>query len=741
MGSTNQVRTYNRNESVVFWKTNEPFGGLSNMAGGFPLKVNGLRIPTSEALYQACRFPHKPDVQRLIIEQASPMTAKMKSKPYRSDSRPDWEQVRVKIMRWCLRVKLVQNWQKFSKLLLETGDRPIVEQSRKDDFWGAKPVGDQTLVGMNVLGRLLMELREEVRRGGRAAFLRVEPLAIPNFLLLGKPIQPVIAEGEDQHERGSPVQATLFNQLNQPLQHRQRGTAAEMPVQAKLFELPEQEAGAESQGSADSSRMDIPFTLNPYPAYKDSGVPWLGQVPEHWEVRRLGAVVQILNGATPSSSRPEYWDGDIVWVTPEDLGKLKGRYIDNSSRRITQDGYNACGTTLAPAGSIVLSTRAPIGHLGILRVAACANQGCRLLVPHTVTTGDFLYHMLLAARPSLEVLGQGSTFLELSRSKLGMFPIPLPPLPEQTAIVRFLEHMDRRIRRVIHARQRQIKLLEEYRQALIHQAITGQIDVRTGKPYPAYKDSGVPWLGQVPEHWEVMPLKRLAWFKSGTGFPVHHQGDTSAEIPFFKVSDMNTQGNEKYLRTCANTVTLRLANSLGATIFPAGTIVFPKVGGALLTNKRRITVKPCCVDNNVMACVPINGNCDFLFLVMTWLDLGQIAKPGPVPAISEGEVGEIRVAVPPPPEQTAIVEYLDAETAKIDAAIAALRREIELLREYRERLIADVVTGKVDVREVAARLPEEPSEEDAPWTDEEESAQDEALNGEGDHAAISEEDG
>jgi len=214
-----QVRIYNRNECVVFWKTDEPFGGLSNMAGGFPLQVNGIRILTSEALYQACRFPHKPDVQRLIIEQASPMTAKMKSKPYRSDSRPDWDQVRVKIMRWCLRVKLVQNWQKFSKLLLETGDRPIVEQSRKDDFWGAKPVDDQTLVGMNILGRLLMELREEVRRGGRAVFLRVEPLAIPDFLLLGKPIQPVIAESEDQDEQGSPVQATLFNPPDQPLQH------------------------------------------------------------------------------------------------------------------------------------------------------------------------------------------------------------------------------------------------------------------------------------------------------------------------------------------------------------------------------------------------------------------------------------------------------------------------------------------------------------------------------------------
>src|SRR5436190_807211 len=105
-----EVRTYVRGDSVVFCKTTEAYGGLSNMAAGFPVCVNGVRIRTSEALYQACRFPHMPDVQRLIIDEASPMTAKMRSKPYRKDSRADWERVRVKVMRWCLRVKLSQNW-------------------------------------------------------------------------------------------------------------------------------------------------------------------------------------------------------------------------------------------------------------------------------------------------------------------------------------------------------------------------------------------------------------------------------------------------------------------------------------------------------------------------------------------------------------------------------------------------------------------------------------------------------
>lgn len=248
------IRTYDRFKSVVFLKTNEEFGGLSNMAGGFPLVVNRLRIFTSEALYQACRFPHMPEVQRLIIAQTSPMTAKMKSKPYRCDSRPDWNQVRVKIMRWCLRVKLVQHWNKFSELLLATGDRPIVEHSRKDDFWGAKPAGDQTLVGVNVLGRLLMELREEVRSGSCTALMRVEPLLIPDFLLNGQPIQPIVGEsaGEARESAQMPEQGVPVSGS---------GPRAE---QIAMFERPSPSIQAVRQGPRES-RAQI-RDLKPYPS-------------------------------------------------------------------------------------------------------------------------------------------------------------------------------------------------------------------------------------------------------------------------------------------------------------------------------------------------------------------------------------------------------------------------------------------------------------------------------------------
>ena len=203
-------RTYHRAESVVFRKTNEKFGGLSNMAPGFPLRVSGFRIRTSEALYQACRFPHMPEVQRIILRESSPMTAKMRSKPFRKYSREDWDDVRVPIMRWCLRVKLACNWEEFSQLLKETDDRAIVEESRKDAFWGAKPLEEGALEGCNVLGRLLMELRHTVR-WSPSKLRQVLPPNVSDFVLLGEPLAIVEAQSPACSDAApSPVQRAFL---------------------------------------------------------------------------------------------------------------------------------------------------------------------------------------------------------------------------------------------------------------------------------------------------------------------------------------------------------------------------------------------------------------------------------------------------------------------------------------------------------------------------------------------------
>lgn len=185
-----QMRTYKKSEVVSFRSTKEAFGGLSNMAGGYAINVNDVIIGSAEALYQACRFPHLPEIQSLILAEASPMSAKMISKRFADQTRPDWNTVRFKIMYWCLQVKLIQNWERFYRDLKETGNKPIVEFSPKDKVWAASPINDNELEGMNALGRLLMKLREEYIFNNLYPDC-IDPIDIKDFKLLGFPIDSV----------------------------------------------------------------------------------------------------------------------------------------------------------------------------------------------------------------------------------------------------------------------------------------------------------------------------------------------------------------------------------------------------------------------------------------------------------------------------------------------------------------------------------------------------------------------
>ena len=190
MVNEKQMRSYDAENCIAFRKTNEIFGGLSNMAPGFPIEISGTKILTAEALYQACRFPRYPALQHDIIAQRSPMYAKDLSRRYRRLTRPDWEDVRVKVMRWSLRAKLLCNWDKFGELLKSTGTKIIVEDSSRDIFWGAEKKGS-TYMGINALGRLLMELRAQYLKLEAQNYIQLFPLSIPDFNLFGQPIQPL----------------------------------------------------------------------------------------------------------------------------------------------------------------------------------------------------------------------------------------------------------------------------------------------------------------------------------------------------------------------------------------------------------------------------------------------------------------------------------------------------------------------------------------------------------------------
>ncbi len=676
-----RFRTYDRMESAVFLRTTEEFGGLSNMAGGFPLQVNAVRILTSEALYQACRFPHMPEVQRLIIAQASPMTAKMKSKPYRRESRPDWNQVRVKIMRWCLRVKLAQNWTRFSELLLSTGSRPIVEASRKDDFWGANPVDDRTLVGINVLGRLLMELREEVRSGALAAPMHVDPLSIPEFLLDGHPIQPVIGRGESDYRKS--VQRPERRVIASPPRVIAKQISMVYPAQSSA--IPESQAIGKA-------------SLKPYPSYKASSAPLLGDIPAHWEVRSLGSL-------TSSVSQRRGSDLPLLSVVREKGVIPRSSMRDDENHNFIPDDLS--NYKVVRAGSLVINKmKAWQGSLGIAPIAGIVSPAYYVF-DFSIDDRHF-GQALLRSRLYVELFARASDGVRIGQWDLSLqgmkrIPVVIPPPAEQTAIVRFLNHADRRIQRYIRAKKKLIALLNEQKQAIIHRAVTRGL-------YPAVrlKPSGVEWLGEVPEHWEVMALRLR--YRQSLGKMLDSKRITGLLLlPYLRNTDVQWG---RINTTDLPAMDVSPGEYERYTVTPGDLLVCEggEVGRCAIWIGD-LTI--CAFQKALHRLRPLSNDRDtarFLFYVFrlaTDRDAFSDGHESTIAHLTGEKLRAHRFPFPPRAEQEAIVAHIKEATSSIEDAEGAALREIALLAEYRTRLIADVVTGKLDVREAAAKLPEE----------------------------------
>ena len=252
--------------------------------------------------------------------------------------------------------------------------------------------------------------------------------------------------------------------------------------------------------------------LTPYPAMKDSCVEWLGTVPQHWRVRRLKSILARPITDGPHTT-PRFLRSGVPFLSVDNI--QNGELVFKNCRYISAEDHAEFSKKTAPRhGDILLAKAASTGKIARVKVTFPFSVWSPLALIRTNprdTLPAFLEYALkdVAAQAQVETLCTLSTQKNISMGDIPKLRLAFPPLSEQGTIVRFLDHVERRIRRYIRAKKRLIKLLEEQKQAIIHQAVTGQIDVRTGQPYPGYKDAGVEWLGKVPVHWQVIALKRV----------------------------------------------------------------------------------------------------------------------------------------------------------------------------------------------------------------------------------------
>ena len=442
--------------------------------------------------------------------------------------------------------------------------------------------------------------------------------------------------------------------------------------------------------------------LSSYPSYKATRVEWLKCIPEHWGMRRLKSVClqAALYGANVSAGF--YSDKGVRFLRTTDItddGELNpsGVYLPE----------NLVRDYLLADGDLLISRSGTVGRSFLFdtkRHGRCAYAGYLVrFVPSREILPEYLFWFTKtqAFYEFLRVVAISSTIENVNGEKYANAPLPLPLLTEQHRIVRFLDRADRRIQRYIRAKQRLIALLEEQKQALIHEAVTGRIDVRTGRPYPAYKESGVEWLGTVPAHWEIWRSKRTFRPRTELARPGDTQLSATQAYGVIAQADYEEKIGRKVTRI------LRHLDQRRHVEIDDFVISMRSFQGGL----ERAWTSGCIRSSYIVlhaATELIVGYFAYLFKSFGYIGALQSTAN----FIRDGQdlnfenFCRVDVAFPPIDEQQHIAQAVDRGTDHIAASIERSRRQIGSLCEYRARLVADVVTGKVDVRKAAAGLSE-----------------------------------
>lgn len=431
-----------------------------------------------------------------------------------------------------------------------------------------------------------------------------------------------------------------------------------------------------------------------YEKYKNSGIRWIGQIPEHWHVGKIKFLCDaIYAGATPSTSNPAYWEGGTIPWIPS--GCCHDCNINEAPKYITEEGLQHSSTKLIPANTTVMAlTGATCAQLGYLTFESCANQSVVAFVENKPKAHSrYLYYTLFAARQEILSHQSGGAQGGVNQEDCSNIVIPFIALSEQEAIVRFLDDKSSKLDECVRLLELQKADLTDYRKAIISETVTRGLN-----PNAKLKDSGIQWIGQIPEEWKVVPLKFL--LASG----MMYGANESADEP--------NKGWPRYIRITDIAENGSLKDETYMSLSPDKSADYMLQKGDILFARSGATVgKTYMFNENYPACFAgylIKATCgkdllpEFLLkytqssVYENWKN--SIYIQSTIQNIGADKYNQMPIPLAPLSEQQSIVAYLNKKTAKIDEAIKRIDEQIADLRAYRSALISDVVTGKIDVR-------------------------------------------
>lgn len=448
---------------------------------------------------------------------------------------------------------------------------------------------------------------------------------------------------------------------------------------------------ASKAGRSDAARY------KPYPAYKASGVEWLGEIPAHWQVKKVKRLCLVRRGASPRPiDDPIYFDddGECAWVRIADV-TASDRYLERTTQRLSALG-KAKSVALDP-GELFLSIAATVGKPVITKIKCCIHDGFVYFVGLREDR-EYLYYLFSCGEP-YKGLGKQGTQLNLNTDTIGDIFLPLPSGREQQVIVDFIDRETARIDALVAKNERLIELLHEKRAALITQAVTKGIN-----PNAPMKDAGVEWLGEIPANWGV---KRL-WHLTPTdrrimygivlpgpnvhdGVPIVKGGDVSPgclRLDRLNRTTVEIESGHVKSRLRGGDLVFAIRGSIGEVAVVPGELE----GANLTQDAARIAYTAATHGPWLLQALKSAG-------VFAQLEAGALGAT--IRGINIRDLKRASIPVPPRPEQATIAAFLDRETAKVDALVAKARDAIDHLKELRTALVSAAVTGKIDVRSTA----------------------------------------
>lgn len=437
-----------------------------------------------------------------------------------------------------------------------------------------------------------------------------------------------------------------------------------------------------------------------YPAYRESGVEWLGRIPVGWEIRKLKHSARFQGGGTPSKDDPRYWNGDIPWVSPKDM---KRETVADSEDHITAEAIRASATRLIPDGAVLIVVRSGIlKHsipVAINSRPVALNQDMKAIMPMSRLSSRYLAWLINGMQSSflLQWRKAGATVESLEHELVASTPTPCPSDCEQQAIAAFLDRETAKIDALVAKKERLIELLQEKRTALISHAVTRGLN-----PNAPLRDSGIPWIGGIPAHWKLKRFRHVTTrvdvgiaeaathAYADEGVPILRSTNVRANRllldDILRVQPWFAEKNRSKYLLKDDILTVRTGNA-GVSVVVPEKLHRSQCFTMLMSTLRKH-------QDARFYCYFLNASSgQTVFAIEAW---GTAQANISVPILKE-----VPVVEPPYEEQTAIVALIEYEAAKLDALMAKVRTAIDRLQEYRTALISAAVTGQIDVREEA----------------------------------------